>query len=210
MGGCIPADMIDLQVDYESLTAAGSMMGSGGMIVMDEDTCMVDIARFFMEFIQEESCGKCTPCRVGTHSMLEILTRICNGEGKSEDLDELDRLCKVTRSHSLCGLGQGAPNPVVSTLKHFRHEYEAHIFEKKCPAKVCRSLIRYEIVAEACTGCDFCAKNCPIGAISGERRKPHLIDQETCVRCGICISTCNFGAILALTGQETVTIGESA
>ena len=210
MGGCIPADMIDLQVDYESLTAAGSMMGSGGMIVMDEDTCMVDIARFFMEFIQEESCGKCTPCRVGTHSMLEILTRICKGEGKSEDLDKLESLCKVTRAHSLCGLGQGAPNPVVSTLKHFRHEYEAHIFEKKCPAKVCRSLIRYEIVPEACTGCDFCAKNCPIGAISGERRKPHLIDQETCVRCGICISTCNFGAILALTGQEKVTIGESA
>jgi len=210
MGGCIPADMIDLQVDYESLTAAGSMMGSGGMIVMDEDTCMVDIARFFMEFIQEESCGKCTPCRVGTHSMLEILTRICNGEGKSEDLDELDRLCKVTRAHSLCGLGQGAPNPVVSTLKHFRHEYEAHIFDKQCPAKVCRSLIHYEIVPEACTGCDFCAKNCPIGAISGERRKPHLIDQETCVRCGICISTCNFGAILALSGQEKVTIGETA
>lgn len=210
MGGCIPANMIDLQVDYESLTAAGSMMGSGGMIVMDEDTCMVDIARFFMEFIQEESCGKCTPCRVGTHSMLEILTRICHGEGKSEDLDELESLCKVTRAHSLCGLGQGAPNPVVSTLKHFRHEYEAHIFEKKCPAKVCRSLIRYEIVPEVCTGCDYCAKNCPIGAITGERRKPHLIDQELCVRCGICISTCNFGAILALTGQEKEPIGETA
>ncbi|PKO12950.1 MAG: NADH-quinone oxidoreductase subunit NuoF [Chloroflexi bacterium HGW-Chloroflexi-10] len=202
MGGCLPASMIDLPVDYESLTAAGSMMGSGGMIVMDEDTCMVDIARFFMEFIQEESCGKCTPCRVGTHSMLEILTRICKGEGVDGDIEELERLSKVTRAHSLCGLGQGAPNPVVSTLKHFRQEYEAHIYEKRCPSKVCRSLIRYEIVAESCTGCDFCAKNCPIGAISGDRRKPHLIDQEICVRCGICIQTCNFNAILALTGEQ--------
>jgi NADH:ubiquinone oxidoreductase subunit F (NADH-binding) len=210
MGGCLPADMIDLPVDYESLTAAGSMMGSGGMIVMDEDTCMVDIARFFMEFIQEESCGKCTPCRVGTHSMLEILTRICKGEGVDGDIEELERLSSVTRAHSLCGLGQGAPNPVVSTIKHFRNEYEAHIYDKSCPAKVCRSLIRYEIVAETCTGCDFCAKNCPIGAISGERRKPHLIDQEICVRCGICIQTCNFGSIMALTGQENILRGESA
>lgn len=202
MGGCLPASMIDLPVDYESLTAAGSIMGSGGMIVMDEETCMVDIARFFMEFIQEESCGKCTPCRVGTHSMLEILTRICNGEGVDGDIEELERLSRVTRTHSLCGLGQGAPNPVESTIKHFRHEYEAHIYQKECPAKVCRALIRYEIVPETCTGCTVCAKNCPIGAISGERRNPHLIDQEICIRCGICIQTCNFGAILALTGEQ--------
>lgn len=202
MGGCLPASMIDLPVDYESLTAAGSIMGSGGMIVMDEETCMVDIARFFMEFIQEESCGKCTPCRVGTHSMLEILTRICNGEGVDGDIEELERLCKVTKTHSLCGLGQGAPNPVESTIKHFRHEYEAHIYRKECPAKVCRALIRYEIVPETCTGCTVCAKNCPIGAINGERRNPHLIDQEICIRCGICIQTCNFGAILALTGEQ--------
>jgi len=202
MGGCLPASMIDLPVDYESLTAAGSIMGSGGMIVMDEETCMVDIARFFMEFIQEESCGKCTPCRVGTHSMLEILTRICKGEGVDGDIEELERLCKVTKTHSLCGLGQGAPNPVESTLKHFRHEYEAHIYRKECPAKVCQALIRYEILPETCNGCTVCAKNCPIGAISGERRQLHIIDQETCIRCGICIQTCNFGAIIALTGEQ--------
>ncbi|MCC6148600.1 MAG: SLBB domain-containing protein [Anaerolineaceae bacterium] len=206
MGGCLPASMVDLPVDYESLMAAGSIMGSGGMIVMDEDTCMVDIARFFMEFIQEESCGKCTPCRVGTHSMLEILTRICRGEGVDGDIAKLERLSKLTRTHSLCGLGQGAPNPVDSTLKHFREEYEAHIYRKECPAKVCRELIRYEIIAETCNGCTVCAKNCPIGAIAGERRKLHVIDQETCVRCGICIQTCNFGAILALTGDQTAPV----
>ena len=202
MGGCLPDSMIDLPVDYESLTAAGSIMGSGGRIVMDEDTCMVDIARFFMEFIQEESCGKCTPCRVGTHSMLEILTRICKGEGVDGDIEELERLCKVTKIHSLCGLGQGAPNPVESTLKHFRHEYEAHIYRKECPAKVCQALIRYEILPDVCNGCTVCAKNCPISAISGERRQIHLIDQEMCIRCGICIQTCNFGAIIALTGEQ--------
>ena len=204
MGGCLPAANLDLPVDYESLSAAGSMMGSGGMIVMDEDTCMVDIARFFMDFIQDESCGKCTPCRIGTHSMLEILTRICDGEGRDGDIEELERLCNITRKHSLCGLGQGAPNPVASTLKHFRHEYEAHIYEKRCPAKVCRKLIRVEIIPEKCTGCDFCAHNCPIGAISGDRRKVHVIDPDTCVRCGICLQTCNFFAIVTKSGQEHV------
>jgi NADH-quinone oxidoreductase subunit F/NADP-reducing hydrogenase subunit HndC len=209
MGGCIPASMIDLPVDYESLTAAGSMMGSGGMIVMDEDTCMVDIARFFMEFNQEESCGKCTPCRVGTYSMLEILKRICDGNGVDGDIEELERLSKVTRVDSLCGLGQGAPNPVISTIKHFRDEYEAHIYEKRCPAKVCRALIRYEIIKDNCTGCTFCAKNCPVAAISGERRKPHEIDQSICIQCGICFQTCNFNAIEILPGKAQL-VGEEA
>jgi NADH:ubiquinone oxidoreductase subunit F (NADH-binding) len=208
MGGCIPASMIDLQVDYESLTAAGSMMGSGGMIVMDEETCMVDIARFFMEFNQEESCGKCTPCRVGTYSMLQILNRICQGEGEDGDIEELERLSKVTRVHSLCGLGQGAPNPVVSTIKHFRDEYEAHIYEHRCPAKVCRALIRFEINKDNCTGCTFCAKNCPVGAITGERRKPHEIDQDICIQCGICFQTCNFTAIEILPGKAQL-VGEN-
>ena len=204
MGGCLPASYLDLPVDYESLTAAGSMMGSGGMIVMDEDTCMVDIARFFMEFIQDESCGKCTPCRIGTHSMLEILTRICEGKGQDGDIEELEHLCNITRKHSLCGLGQGAPNPVASTLKHFRSEYEAHIYEHRCPAKVCRSLISVKIIPEKCTGCDFCSHNCPIGAISGDRRKAHVIDPDLCVRCGICLQTCNFFAIITTTGEELV------
>ena len=207
MGGCIPASMVDLPVDYESLTAAGSMMGSGGMIVMDEDTCMVDIARFFMEFNQEESCGKCTPCRVGTYSMLEILNRICRGEGVDGDIEELERLCKVTKVHSLCGLGQGSPNPVISTIKHFREEYEAHIYEKRCPAKVCRALIRYEIIAENCTGCTFCAKNCPTDAISGTRRNLHIIDQDICIQCGICYQTCNFNAIEINPGKAQL-VGE--
>jgi len=205
MGGCLPEAYLDLPVDYESLAGAGSIMGSGGMIVMDEHTCMVDIARFFMDFIQDESCGKCTPCRVGTHSMLEILTRICEGEGKDGDIEELERLCNITRKHSLCGLGQGAPNPVTSTLKHFRSEYEAHIYEKRCPAKVCRALIRMQIIPDKCTGCDFCAHNCPIGAISGARREKHVIDPNLCIRCGICLQTCNFFAIVATSGEEMPT-----
>ncbi|MDT8897490.1 MAG: NADH-quinone oxidoreductase subunit NuoF [Thermanaerothrix sp.] len=196
MGGCLPASYLDLPVDYESLTAAGSIMGSGGMIVMDEDTCMVDIARFFMEFTQDESCGKCTPCRIGTRRILEILTRICEGKGQDGDIETLEYLCEQIRTNSLCGLGQGAPNPVASTLKHFREEYEAHIYEKRCPAKVCRALIRYEILPEACTGCTVCARNCPVGAISGERRQTHVIDPDICIRCGICMQVCNFNAVV--------------
>lgn len=195
MGGCIPASMLDMPVDYETLSKAGSIMGSGGMIVMDEDTCMVDIARFFMDFTQEESCGKCTPCRVGTRKMLEILERICAGEGRDGDIETLELLSRQIKQDSLCGLGQGAPNPVESTIKHFRHEYEAHIYEKRCPAKVCRALIRYEIDPETCTGCTVCARNCPVEAITGERRSPHVIDPDVCIRCGICMQVCNFHAI---------------
>ncbi len=194
MGGCLPAEHLDLPIDYESLTAAGAMMGSGGLVVMDDETCMVDIARFFMEFTQDESCGKCTPCRVGTKRMLEILQRICDGEGKDGDIERLEMLCKQIITTSLCGLGQGAPNPVISTLKHFRHEYEAHIYEKRCPAKVCRALIRYEIESN-CTGCMVCARNCPVDAISGQRRPVHVIDPNMCIRCGICMQVCNFNAV---------------
>lgn len=196
MGGCVPAEYLDLPLDYESLAQAGTIMGSGGMIVLDEDTCMVDVARYFMDFTQEESCGKCTPCRVGTRRILEILTRICEGKGRDGDIELLEDLCQEIRTNSLCGLGQGAPNPVVSTLRYFRHEYEAHIYEKRCPAKVCRALIRYEISPEACTGCTVCARNCPVNAISGERRQTHVIDPDTCIRCGICMQVCNFNAVV--------------
>ncbi len=195
MGGCLVEQHLDLPLDYEALTAAGSMMGSGGLIIMDDETCMVDMARFFMEFTQEESCGKCTPCRVGTKHLLEIHEKICAGKGEPSDLERLEELCVEITKNSLCGLGQGAPNPVISMLKHFRHEYEAHIYEKKCPAKVCRALIRFEIQAPACTGCTVCSRNCPVEAISGERRQAHLIDDEKCIRCGICVQVCNFNAI---------------
>ncbi|HWR65158.1 MAG TPA: NADH-quinone oxidoreductase subunit NuoF [Bellilinea sp.] len=195
MGGFTPASILDLPVDYESLTQAGTMMGSGGMIVMDDETCMVDIARFFMEFTQDESCGKCTPCRVGTRRLLEILTRICEGKGVDGDIETLEFLCEQIKTNSLCGLGQGAPNPVVSTLRYFREEYEAHIYEKRCPAKVCKGLIRFEIQPATCTGCTVCARNCPADAISGERRQAHQIDPDICIRCGICMQVCNFNAI---------------
>lgn len=195
MGGCLTSDHLDLKVDYESLVGAGAIMGSGGVVVMDEETCMVDIARYFMDFTQDESCGKCVPCRVGTRRLLEILTRICEGKGESSDLDTLEMLCAEIKATSLCGLGQGASNPVVSTLKFFRDEYEAHIFEKKCPAKVCKALISYEIIDGPCTGCTVCARNCPVDAITGERKQTHVIDPDKCIRCGICKQVCNFNAI---------------
>lgn len=195
-GGMLSNEYLDLPVDYESLVGAGAMMGSGGLIVMDEGTCMVDMARFFMDFIQDESCGKCVPCRVGTRRMLEILIRICAGKGQESDIETLETLCTQIRSTSLCGLGQGAPNPVASTLRLFRDEYEAHIKEKRCPAKVCRSLIRYEILDGVCTGCTVCARNCPVNAISGERRLTHVIDPDVCIKCGICMQVCNFNAVV--------------
>ncbi len=195
MGGCLTTEHLDLKVDYESLVAVGAMMGSGGLVVMDDETCMVDIARYFMDFIQDESCGKCVPCRVGTKRLLEILTRICAGKGQDGDIEILEMLCEEIRICSLCGLGQGAPNPVISTLKLFRDEYEAHIIEKRCPAKVCKSLIRYDILDGVCTGCTVCARNCPVNAITGERRQTHVIDPDTCIRCGICKQVCNFNAV---------------
>ena len=194
-GGCIPAEHIDTPIDYESLIQLGSMMGSGGLIVMDEDTCMVDIAKFFLEFTVDESCGKCTPCRVGTRMMYDILERITQGKGTEEDLDELERYARVITNSSLCALGQTAPNPVLSTLKYFREEYEAHIKEKRCPAGVCKQLIVYGIDPEKCTGCGLCKKNCAFGAISGEKKAPHTIDPEKCVKCGMCFTKCKFGAV---------------
>jgi len=194
-GGCIPAEMLDLPVDYESLSEAGSMMGSGGMVVLDEDTCMVDIARYFLGFTQDESCGKCTPCREGTRMMLHILNKITQGQGTMKDLDTLELLAHEVRETALCGLGKTAPNPVLTTLRYFRHEYEEHIVRKKCSAHVCRQLNTYTIVAEKCTGCTRCARECPQEAISGDRKQPHSIDQSTCVKCGLCYDVCRFDAV---------------
>ena len=194
-GGMIPADLIDTPIDFDTLGKLGSIMGSGGMIVLDEDDCMVDVAKFFMAFCQDESCGKCTPCREGTKRMLEILERITEGNGVPEDLDKLERLAALVQKTSLCGLGRAAPNPVLSTLRRFREEYEAHVIEKKCPSHKCKALVRYEIIAEKCVGCTMCARNCPVGCISGERKQPHLIDQNACIKCGRCFEVCRFEAV---------------
>lgn len=201
-GGCIPADMFDLPVDYETLTEAGSMMGSGGMVVMDDRTCMVDVARYFLEFLKEESCGKCVACREGIKQMLEILTRMTEGRAVPADLDTLDSLAQTVKSTSLCGLGKSAPNPVFSTLKYFRDEYETHINDKFCPAGVCRPLVAYEIDAEACTGCGLCIKVCSQDGISGEKRQPHTIDQVACIQCGECFDACRFDAIIVKPRSE--------
>ena len=195
-GGCIPAAMIDLPIEYETLQRAGAIMGSGGMVVVDETTCMVDFARFFMNFCARESCGKCTPCREGTTRMLEILTRICDGQGTMADLERLERLARNVKLTSLCGLGQSAPNPVLSVLTHFRDEFEAHILDRRCPAGVCKNLLTYRIEAEKCTGCMLCARNCPADAIAGEKRKPHVIDPAVCIKCGACFDVCKFDAVL--------------
>ena len=194
-GGCIPFNLIDTPMDFDSLDQIKSMVGSGGLIVMDEDNCMVDIAKFFLEFIIDESCGKCTACRIGTKRLHELLDKITKGKGTLEDLDKIEELCYYIKDNALCGLGQTAPNPVISTLTHFRDEYIAHVVDKKCPAGVCKDLLTYVIDPEKCIGCTKCARNCPAGAITGEVKKPHSIDPEKCIKCGVCMNNCNFGAI---------------
>lgn len=195
-GGCITADNLDVPIDYDNLIAIGSMMGSGGLIIMDETTCMVDIAKFFLEFTVDESCGKCTPCRVGTKRLLEILNKITDGKGTLEDLDRLEELCYYIKDNALCGLGQTAPNPVLSTLRYFRSEYEAHVVDKKCPAGVCKKLLQIKIIPDKCKGCTLCTRNCPVNAIEGKVREPHIIDQAKCIKCGVCLTNCKFGAIV--------------
>ena len=194
-GGCIPADLADTIIDYDTLAATGAIIGSGGMIVMDEDNCMVDIARFFLNFTQSESCGKCTFCKIGTKRMLEILERITKGEGEEGDIEKLEVLADQIKRNALCGLGQTAPNPVLTTLRYFRHEYEAHIRDKKCPAHQCKPLIKFEIDPDKCVGCTVCSKKCPVNAISGSLKSPHVIDQSKCIKCGTCVTACRFGAI---------------
>ncbi len=201
-GGCIPTEHLDIEIDYDNLLAIGSMMGSGGLIVMDEDNCMVDVAKFFLEFTVDESCGKCTPCRIGTKRLLEMLEKITKGQGSLEMLDEMEELCHYIKANSLCGLGQTAPNPVLSTLRYFRDEYIAHVVDKKCPAGVCKDLLEYTIEKDKCFGCSMCAKKCPVGAISvtdytapGKKKPAYEIDHSKCIKCGACIDTCKFKAI---------------
>ncbi|MCI8602704.1 MAG: NADH-quinone oxidoreductase subunit NuoF [Ruminiclostridium sp.] len=195
-GGCIPTEHLDIKIDYDNLIAIGSMMGSGGLIVMDEDNCMVDIAKFFLEFTVDESCGKCTPCRIGTKRLYEMLHKITSGNGTLEDLDKMEKLCYYIKNNSLCGLGQTAPNPVLSTLRYFKDEYMAHVVDKKCPAGVCTHLLQYKIIEDKCKGCTACARVCPAGAISGSVKEPHSIDPAKCIKCGACMSKCKFGAII--------------
>jgi NADH:ubiquinone oxidoreductase subunit F (NADH-binding)/Pyruvate/2-oxoacid:ferredoxin oxidoreductase delta subunit len=195
-GGCIPTDNLDIEIDYDNLQAIGSMMGSGGLIVMDEDNCMVDIARFYLEFTQDESCGKCTTCRIGTKRMLETLEKITEGKGEDGDIDKLETLASTIKNASICGLGQTAPNPVLSTLMYFRDEYEAHIIEKKCPAQSCQNLLSYSIIDEKCTGCSLCARVCPTSAITGKVKEPYKIDPDACIGCGECMKKCKVEAIV--------------
>ena len=195
-GGCIPAELLDTQIDYKALSATGAIMGSGGMVVMDDSTCMVGMARFFLDFTAKESCGKCVQCRIGTRRLLEILTRITNGEGKEGDVELLEELCVAVKDGALCGLGQTAPNPLLTTIRYFRSEYDAHIREKRCPAKECAGLLTYRIDAGKCKGCSACMRSCPAGAISGKLKEPFTIDAGRCIRCGQCASTCRFGAII--------------
>lgn len=195
-GGCIPAEHLDIPIDYDNLIAIGSMMGSGGLIVMDEDNCMVDIAKFFLQFTVDESCGKCTPCRIGTKRLYEMLEKITSGNATMEDLDKMEKLCYYIKNNSLCGLGQTAPNPVLSTLRYFKNEYIAHVKDKRCPAGVCQDLLTYKIIDLRCKGCTACARGCPVGAISGTVKQPHSIDTTKCIKCGACMSKCKFGAII--------------
>ncbi len=201
-GGCIPQNMLDTVIDYENIAKTGAIMGSGGMIVMDENTCMVDMAKFFMDFTSKESCGKCVPCRIGTTRMLEILKRICDGEGEVSDIETLVELGESIKTGALCGLGNSAPNPVLTTIKYFKNEYEAHINNKECPAKKCTSLISFEIVADKCKGCSLCSKKCPVNAISGQIKTPYVIDTEKCIRCSQCLDNCKFGAIVKKSGGD--------
>ena len=194
-GGCLPAELLDTPVDYDSLPAAGAIMGSGGMVIVDDSTCMVDLAKYFLTFTQMESCGKCTPCRIGTKRMLEILTRICEGKGEPEDIERLEKLAVDIKDGSLCALGGTAPNPVLTTLRYFKDEYEAHIFDKRCPAGLCSELVTFHIDPEKCNGCTVCARNCPTGAITGEKKEPHVIDQEKCINCRECLRRCRFDAV---------------
>jgi ferredoxin len=194
-GGCLSEEFLDLPVDYESLVSAGSIMGSGGLIVMDEGTCMVDVAKYFLNFTSQESCGKCTPCRIGTHKMVEILEKITKGEAETRDIEILEGLTSTVKNGSLCGLGQTAPNPVLTTLKYFKDEYLAHVEEKRCPAAVCRDLVEYRVIKEKCTGCQRCVSVCPTGAITGPRSEPHNLDPEKCIKCRACYEICRFDAI---------------